>query len=414
MDLLAQGMMTLIVDKAMHEECSSIEIRLSYLKERYSALKNAWTRARDKLEARFPALKDKITIVMRLPESLAIANCLKTGGTFSPTSGAALVDIGDFTTDIALYVRDANAGNAVKLKDNVSVLFAGRQILLQPIWDYLRFSRAKLETLFTPAGEDDKKAMARLEAACAAAGATLSQAQKMPEDVRRDLLCLMGELKADKIPTALRNLFDICYLTEAVILKRLLHGLLSETSGNLEINLFGGGSSLIPTGDAFNWDAVLRRQCKVDNRSKESNKLAEGLLFDIDSELLKAASDAEKEAQNYERDDSAVNGPVKPTNDELRRGYIRFLKNAQALKRWEVMDANDVRVNTGRLFNVKKPSGDRDGEIDDDSLWASAYNDAIDFALKGGITNKEVIIALFSYKMAYSSAVAFYCKGRRV
>jgi hypothetical protein len=414
MNLLTQGMLTMIVDRAQHLGCSKINIRLSYLKERYSNMNTAWTAARDRIEDRMPELRGKIDIKMYLPESLAIANRLRHDNDFQAVSGAALVDIGDFSTDIALYLKDFKESLDVKLRKNISVLFAGRQILLQPIWDYLQFSRAKVESVFASATDDDKQALKRLEAELEKQ--YREKNGNMPENVRRDLLCLMDKLKKEKIPPAMQNLFDICYLTEVVILKRLLKGLPKDTGGSFDIHLFGGGSSLIKAKkDGFNWDAVLGRTCVTNLMSHEGNKLASGLLIDIQKDLESASEQARKDAEDYEGEDrSRSAAKTLPSDEELKRGYIRFLKNAQALKRWTVMDSNDNKVNTGRLFNVKKPS-DRNlpGEIDNINLWKEFYPGSMEFAMAGSTGDKEIIITLFAYKMAYSSAVAFYSKGKK-
>jgi hypothetical protein len=381
----------------------------------------AWTAARDRLEARMPELEGKIDITMYLPESLAIANRLRHDNDFQAVSGAALVDIGDFSTDIALYLKDFKESPDVKLKKNLSVLFAGRQILLQSIWDYLQFSRAKVESLFpfnkgndNDKGKGEEEAIARLEA-------ELEKQPKekignMPENVRRDLLCLMDKLRKEKIPPALENLFDICYLTEVVILKRLLKDLPKDTGGSFEIHLFGGGSILIKTNEekAFNWNAVLGRTCVTRPRSHEGDKLASGLLIDIQDDLQSISEQAMKEAERYEGNERNRSAEKIEFNDEdLKRGYIRFLKNAQALKRWIVMDRNDNKVNTGKLFNVEKKDKNLPGQIEDMNLWKKFYPEALEFAMAGVAGDKEIVIALFAYKMAYSSAVAFYSKGRK-
>jgi hypothetical protein len=414
MNLLTQGMLTMIIDRAQHLGCSKINIRLSYLKERYSNMKTAWIAARDKIEDLMPELKGKIDIKMYLPESLAIANRLRHDNDFQAVSGAALVDIGDFSTDIALYLKDFKESPDVKLKKNISVLFAGRQILLQPIWDYLQFSEARVDSVFAPANDPDKEAITRLEA-------ELEKQRKektgdMPENVRRDLLCLMDKLKKERISPALQNLFDICYLTEVIILKRLLKDLPKDTSGGFDIHLFGGGSILINEEEnGFNWNAVLLgRTCVIHPRSHEGNKLASGLLIDIQEDLLGASEQARIDAEKYEGNNrNRSTAKIELTDKELKRGYIRFLKNAQALKRWTVMDRNDSKVNTGELFNIKKTDRDSPGKIKDINLWKEFYAGSLEFAMAGSTDDKEIIITLFAYKMAYSSAVAFYSKGKK-
>jgi hypothetical protein len=429
MDLLAQGLLTMIIDRAIHEGCSEIEIRLSYLTERFNTFKQAWERAKRRIFDAMPKLKepintpdgpkDRVKIDMYLPESLAIANCLSNEGILHADSGAAIIDIGDFSTDFALY---AKSGKNIEYRANKSVLFAGRQIILQPIWDYLQFSRSSVDSLFETVSKPDKDTVSRLQTALdklREKDDTLGT--PVSEDIRRDILCLMDKIKRDRIPSALKNLFDICYLTEVVLLKRLLaiNNIEKSDGGSFEIYLFGGGSALLKEQD-LDWKAVLGRDTDAVNKSRKQgssqldeeggNILAQGLLWDIADNLNTASEVARDEGKKYKKGNNEEQ-LIKPTNDELRRGYIRFLKNAQALKQWDVMDKFGNRVEEGDLFNVRKAGPDFDGKIIDESLWKRFYNEAIDFATEGSITEKELIITLFSYKMAYRSAVAFYSKG---
>ncbi|MDR3341678.1 MAG: hypothetical protein LBT14_02615 [Treponema sp.] len=410
MNLLTQGMLTMIVDRSLHLGCSEINIRLSYLKERYGPMKTAWNNAKNKIQQLMPELEGRIDINMWLPESLAIANRLRKDNDLKAVSGAAIVDIGDFSTDIALYLKDfKESKDDVKLKKNVSVLFAGRQILLQPIWDYLQFSKSNVNFIFAPVNNDDEAAINRLKTEIETR--RRGRNDNMSENVRRDLLCLMDILRKENIPPALQNLFDICYLTEVIILKRLLKDIPNDTDGSFDIHLFGGGSSLIKANtNSFNWNAVLGRTCVIHNRSQEGNKLASGLLIDVQEDLISASEQARIDAENYVRNERPAN--VVPNDEELKRGYIRFLKNAQALKIWSVQDSNARRVDTGRLFNIKRADKNSPGTIDDIILWRDLYPGSMEFAMAGSTDDKEIIITLFAYKMAYSSAVAFYSRGR--
>jgi hypothetical protein len=412
MYLLAQSLLTLIIDRAIHMQCSTVELRVSYLVERYSSFKIAWDNSIKKYKELWPEIT--VELNMYLPESLAIANVLKHDGTLATLSGAAIVDIGDFTTDIALFT--SKAGQPVELKNNFSVQFAGRQIILQPIWDYLLFSGKKVESLYISEkmnSNECKQAVTRLEAA--REKQKKEKKQQLSNDVRRDLLCLMDNLNTENIPLPLRNLFDICYLTEIVILKRILEKE-PEGGGSFGIHLFGGGRSLIKTQDTgFDWNTTMARPCNTKQREQDGKTLAYGLLREIHPNLKKAAKDEQERAKKYNADQQG--GPHifdAPSHDELRKSYIRFLQNAQALKKWEVFDANDNFVSTGRLFNVKK-SGNRDGEIDNEGLYRELYDDALEFAMAGTVSDNEIIKTdiiktLFSYKMAYGSAVAFYSK----
>jgi hypothetical protein len=87
---------------------------------------------------------------------------------------------------------------------------------------------------------------------------------------------------------------------------------------------------------------------------------------------------------------------------------------AQALRRSPRERVSDAKpgnkVSAGKLFNVKKPDKNSDGVIDNDSLFREFYDDALEFAMAGSVSDSEIIKALFAYKMAYNSAVAFYRK----
>jgi len=412
MYLLAQGMLTMIIDRAAHLECSKIELRLSYLIERYDAFQNSWKSAIKKFKELFPQIDVQINLC--LPESLAIANYLKASKEFTPVSGAAIVDIGDFTTDFALFKKEI--GGVVKLEDTVSIQFAGRQIVIQPIWDYLKFSNAKPESLFEIKSEEAKKAVQRLEES---RKNQKKEIGKLPEDVRRDILCLMKDLKAkDEIPLALQNLFDICYLTEMLLLKCLLTDFGKDQTGDFDVYLFGGGSYQF-NFNADAWGKVVQRQCDPKNRAAEGNVLASGLLKEIDKDLKDVAADMKKRAENFQPEkEQKDNKDAIPSKEDLEIAYIRFLKYAQLLKPWKVLDKNDNVVSTGELFNVKKPYKDQDGLIDDASLYSSFWNESIDYAVSscGSLPEskkrikREIIETLFAYKVAYSSAVSFYSK----
>jgi hypothetical protein len=408
MMLFAQGLLTLIVDRAVHLQCSNIELRLAYLKERYDFFKNAWDAALKKFSERWQNITVRTT--MYLPESLAVANELKfDNNALKTTSGAAIVDIGDFTTDIAIFINEN--GNVI-LKDNFSIQFAGRQIILQPIWDYLLFFGAKVESLYKQEvvkNNDCKRAIARLEEALTKQ--KKDKKRKLDDVVRRDLLCLMRYLDNEKVPDSLRNLFDICYLTEIVILKRILRNY-PPKHGAFGIHLFGGGRSLIKAnGEGYDWNATFGRLCTTNLPQNDGKTLAFGLLRDIHSDLRKAAEKMQQEAVDYEAPEQGQAGTnIDISADEFREAYIRFLQNAQALKKWKVLDRNDSKVSTGKLFNVIKPNKNSDGIIADEALYGQIYDDAAEFAKAGSIKDPEIVKTLFAYKMAYSSAVAFYSK----
>jgi hypothetical protein len=75
------------------------------------------------------------------------------------------------------------------------------------------------------------------------------------------------------------------------------------------------------------------------------------------------------------------------------------------------VDRNDNNVKPGKLFNVKKNPNEPCGWIEDQDLYHNLYDEAFEYATAGSVHNPEIIKTLFAYKMAYSSAVAFYSKG---
>ncbi|MHC6202369.1 hypothetical protein ACYULU_04150 [Breznakiellaceae bacterium SP9] len=419
LNLFARGMLTRIIDRAVHLECKTIKLRLSYITERYSSFKSSWKTAVDDFQEKFPTIQIDSSELLYLPESLSIANYLKWEGQFQTASGAAIIDVGDFTTDFAIFMREGDktllardkAGKSISR----SILFAGRQIIIQPIWDYLLFSRTKIEDLFNADSKELQDAVKRIETARTEA----IKSEKIgdaPEDVRRDILCLMKTLKKDKIRPALQNLFDICYLAEIVLLKRLLRDL-PKNAGAFTIKLFGGGSTYINTKKdkltGYGWDIVLGRDSIPENKSDQGEALAIGLLRPVHKDLEEAKEEAELKARDYKNEEKQALKKEAISDEELRIGYLNFLRNAQALKKWEVLDKGNNNVSTGKLFNVKKPSKDLPGEIEDSALYSKIYADAIEYANAGSETDKEIRKVLFAYKMAYKSAVEFYSKGAK-
>jgi len=459
MDLLIQGILAMIVDRSMHLECSKINIRLAYLAETYTNMKRAWDKAKTKFKKINPECK--IDFHLYLPESLAIANRIKNENGFTAGSGAALVDIGDYSTDVALFVNDDDAdGVHVKYVANTSVLFAGKHILVEPIWDYL-YSIATNDGAYKEVFKIDKEVIEKrlkikmkesldkaknegekiriLNAAIDADiadkmiklqtvgdkldGEIKNQRAKnstMTEDGRSCLLYLMDILNKEKLPEELDNLFDIGYLTEVVILKHLIDSI-PKGHGDFNVHLFGGGSSFIKSNmdknsdkeGVFNWNAVLGRDCATHNISDKSNKLAFGLLDDVADELKQAKEKAEEEAlkggKENQNESTATN--TKIDDGDFRKGYIDFVKDALHLKQpgWYFHTKKDgTYKEPDRVFNVVN-----DG-IDNEGLWTKYYNDAKDFAKKkvGSSKNTEIIKTLFAYKMAYSCAMAFY-KGEK-
>jgi hypothetical protein len=420
MGLLAEGILTMIVDRAVHCDCNEIELHLSYLPERYSALMAAFLEAKGKFEEIALPAKTGLTInldedtLMYLPESLAIANKLKKTDDpdFKTSGGAVLVDIGDFTTDFAIFMANQNDGQ-INLQENKSIQFAGRQIILQPIWDYLQFNGVKIEDVFSsvtevkPIIEDLRKRVDQQKK---------DKSKTLPEDARRDILCLIPYFKKESLRPELQNLFDLCYLTVVMMIKRLVRSL--PKKGNLseiKILLFGGGSSFMQDHDSkvFRWDKVMRgRRCRAIKKSQDGEALARGLLEEIDEDLYDdAKSQREKSRRSLAEEDKKRVPFEMPIEEDLVNAYIIFLKNAQALKEWDVSDIHRRRLSPGVLFNVHKPDKSKDGVIKDVNLFSRYYDDAYEYAQKSCAADKEVAKVLFAYRMAYNTAIAFYSGG---
>ncbi|MDR0375486.1 MAG: hypothetical protein LBH85_07160 [Treponema sp.] len=417
MGLLAEGILAMIVDRAVHYDCNEIELHLSYLPERYSALMSAFHEAKEKLEKIAPPEKTGLAInldedrLMYLPESLAIANKLKKTDDpdFKTSGGAVFVDIGDFTTDFAIFETNQNAGQIV-LKENKSIQFAGRQIILQPIWDYLQFNGVKIEDIFSPAAEIKpiiENLRKRIDQQ------KKNKSRTLPEDARRDILCLIPYFKKETLKPELQNLFDLCYLTVVMMIKRLVRSFAKKGNmSEIKILLFGGGSSFMQDHDSkvFRWDKVMRgRRCRAIKKSQDGEALARGLLEEIDEDLDEAAKNQREKSRRSLAEEGKKRVVFEmPAENELVNAYIAFLKNAQALKDWDVFDINRKRLSPGVLFNVHKPDKSKDGVIKDPNRFSRYYDDAYEYAWKSCAADKELAKVLFAYRMAYNTAVAFY------
>jgi hypothetical protein len=427
MHLLIQGLLVMIMDRSLHMGCSNIKIRVAYLTEQYGTMNEIWTKAINGIKEEMPGLFDpesKINISIDdpelvLPESLAIANRFCRVSDFTAGSGLALVDIGDLSTDIALFENTDAASQDVdkgfidiEFKDNISVRFAGNRIILQSIWDYIYYNKAEFKDVFEIAKKntDIGKIVANLEEELK--NRTEKKSVILNEEVRHNLLCLIDRLK-EKLPADLVNLFDIGYLTEVIILKRLIEQL-PVGSGKFNIHLYGGGSSLFKgNGDDFNWDKVLNgRECETTNKSSESDVLAYGLFKDDRGiavhEKIKKASESElalAKAGGKSQQSLKIPGPK-----ELKQGYIQFLKDAKKIKNWTFIDKNGRTKpdNFYQAFNIKKENDSSDEPIINLDLWTKNLDRALEFAIACKTNDKEIFKALFAYHMAYSSVVAYY------
>ncbi|UTY22793.1 hypothetical protein [Treponema denticola] len=420
MELLIQGILTMIIDRSLHLECSEINIRTAYLKENYEFMKSCWESAKENIEKRMPYLRPKINIDLYLPESLAIANRICHNNAFHTGSGAALIDIKALSTDIALFknkaAKDSSAdASSVSLVTNFSIRLGGHKIILQPIWDYLYFSKyKKVEDLFKVDTRDNSNLIDIVKKLNDELTKQRSEKHIDVNKARNNLLCLINRLQKGQIPLELQNLFDLGYLAEIVILKNFVKTM-TKGDGTFDIHLFGGGSSHF-TGqkDGFNCGAIIGRICETYDRSADGDILALGLLSGADGKMHKnieaAAAEAKKEAQNYIK--TIKKQPIITTASvkELEENYAQFIEAAEILKpSWYFKDNYSNNLDARWVLNVKeKQERTASYEPLDSSLWTQNFEPAMDFARNCRTDSMEIFKILFSYKMAYLNAVAFY------
>lgn len=454
MRILVQGLLTIIIKRAIHLGCCDIDIRTAYLAEQHNVMENIWQDAITAITSRMPEdIKQsiKISVDLCLPESLAIANKMSHTNQFEAGSGAAFVDIGDFSTDIALFQNTAKSGTEVQLINSFSIHFAGAEILLRPIWDYLcMLQTVEFKNIFTlPEKEDDSINAVVENLSAERQKQIISNSIDVGQDeVKSGLLCLMNKLKplnpkvandSEKLEN-LYNLFDLGYLAEILILKRLIKDV-PVSSGRFNIHLFGGGSSYFrEQKDRYNWSDVLGRACETYNKSEDGNILALGLLrgkgvvedkekgvVEVHSNILEAAVTEKNNAIEYAESNRQ---PKIPDNDEeLKQGYIQFVTEIRNLKGdgWRIWK-NSANVaaspkdeapdkNLLRIFNVKKTQEDGHYVLDDgNTSWTENFDKAKTFAntcLKDCPTeDTEIFNILFAYKMAYLCIMDVY-SGKR-
>lgn len=420
MKVLVQGVLTMIIERALHLGCSDIDIRTAYLTEQYNMMRKIWGDAKEQLESRMPSVKVSINVDLCLPESLAIANMMSRKG-FRTGSGVALVDIGDFSTDIALFKNTSQNASGVELLKNFSVHFAGTKILVYAIWDYLRFTeKVKPESLFEKKADDEQyEYISPIYGAISKALAEHSSRGNVSNAVRSNILCLMNRLQKGKIPEKLQNLFDLGYLVEVSILKRLVTHI-PEGNGIFNIHLFGGGSSHFRAQkDGFNWSEVLGRPCETYNESTDGNILALGLLWGVGDEIhenIRSAAKKEKEkAVNYEKSMKKTTPLAEPDEAALKQSYVEFIAAAESLKTtWHFKDSDGNNINTRWVFNIQKQEGEQPNyEPLDAGLWACYHDHAMEFARECMTDDVEIFKLLFAYKMAYTGIVEFY-RGKRI
>lgn len=406
MKLLLQSLLTSIVDRSIRLGCSEIEIRTAYLPDQKVAMENIWGDAIQYIQGGMPEkVKVKIRHISYLPESLAIANKIIKAqdiGTddkkLDVQKGAALVDIGDFSTDIALLQKD---GDTIKVVKNISIHFAGQNILLKPIWDFLSRSSEKNELLksifnIDPNDEEMKSVRETLSKTLSETGSN-----NKPDVVRNNLLCLISRLNL-KGPShdcaVLRHLVTIGYLAEFLLLKRIIETSplyeKEKTNGSFDIHFFGGGSTFFITEkEKLNWPQVFGSSCKTHNHSADGNILAAGLLCEKAESLNEETSENIPSAAT-KKENEQTHMTEDEESKEFRCAYDAFVNAAKTLQdnaQW-VYSQRSAQKDAEDLFKI------------DENLWNNKYGDAKEFAdgcIKNCTDDFEIKKILFAYKMAY-------------
>ncbi len=123
-----------------------------------------------------------------------------------------------------------------------------------------------------------------------------------------------------------------------------------------------------------------------------------------------AAADAKKEAQNYIK--TIKKQPIITTASvkELEESYAQFIEAAEILKpSWYFKDNYGNNLDARWVLNVKdKQERSTSYKPLDSFLWTKNFESAMDFARNCRTDSMEIFKILFSYKMAYLNAVAFY------
>lgn len=418
MQIYVQGILTKIIDRATHLGCSNIDIRVSYLTEQYTCMKKIWLESKEVLEQNMPDdTRISVNVEMFLPESLAIANSMCHSNSFQSGSGAVFIDIGDLSTDIALFQNKttgvSDTGTDVELIANCSIRFAGQKILLRAIWDYILFSKRPIDRLFPTASDPNaKKILSELE--------TQRDCSASMQQVRNNLLYLMNFFPKDDLPLELQNLFDIGYLAEVLILKYLLEKQqIPIGNGAFNIHLFGGGSTYFkPETQGFNWTSVLGRLCRTQDESERGDALANGLLREIHANIAEAAQQEKQRGEIYENDASQHKALEVNDVEELKQSYIEFVRSAAHLQAmWRFQNSFGSNQNTFRVFNILDETPHE--KVDKKKLlilnmttWGQKYQSAFDFAKSCAVHDSEMFKILFDYEMAYSLIKSFYQGGR--
>ena len=448
MSIVIQGLLSLIIDRSMRAKCSTIEIRTAYLTEYYETMVDIWKKALENfkdiirqatiINTQENKLCDAvidgngnlyITVVPYLPESLAIANKL-CRASFQANSGAAIVDIGDYSTDVAIFKTLKGDPTNIELNKNFSIYFGGSEIFLQTIWDYLRKTfvpgqeelKTRLENIFNIGkfGDDNQKGIDKsilniLEKELK----THREEEKNVEisnDVKSCLLHIIHRLNPSGKDKLLQDLIDLAYLAIMLILKQSISEIGGE--GSFDIYLFGGGSfqfkkqMLNEKDGGFDWKGVLNRECGVFNRSSSNDVLAKGLLLDINGKIGKTVKEIENNVNGNDKIPE-----LKFSNDkkELKEAYSKFIERAKELKK----DWSFVRkIENSENFTFLDAEIDENGELikNNEKLhinesYTKNYGDALEFAIKCMPKKGEseifsqVFRIIFAYKLAYLSVL---------
>lgn len=445
--IVIQGLLSLIIDRAIRAKCSTIEIRTAYLTEYYKTMNAIWKNALENFkdiirEATIintqgknlgDAVKDGngrlfIKVIPYLPESLAIANKLCRVG-FQANSGAAIVDIGDYSTDIAIFKTLGDPTN-IELDKNFSIYFGGSAIFLQTIWDYLRKTfvpgqddlKTRLENIFNLGkfGDDNQKGIDKTILDILEEELKTHREEKkdveISNDVKSCLLHIIHRLNPSGKDKLLKDLIDLAYLAIMLILKQSISKIGGE--GSFDIYLFGGGSFLFKEqmvnekDEGFDWKGVLNRECGVFNRSSSNDMLAKGLLLDKNDKITETVNKIEDNANN---DDKIPDLKFSKDVEELKEAYSKFIERAKKLKK----DWSFVRkIENSENFTFLDAEIDENGELikNNEKLhinesYRKKYDDAVEFAIKcmpkkgDSEIFSQIFRIIFAYKLAYLSVL---------
>jgi len=467
MVILVQGLLSLIIERAIRAASSEIDIYTAYLTEQYGEMRNIWKEAIrgfediiNKAEIKTVSHDNKkmeifsnkngkidINVIPYLPESLAIANRLCVDK-FEAGSGAAIIDIGDYSTDIAIFKNPDGDFDHVELLNNLSIYFGGRVIFLQAIWDYLKASlkhggldgvKDRLRDSFgltissksnssnrkisTEKKENDEVSYDGIFTKLIDEIEKNKSQELVSNNFRNAIFCIIDRLVDESNNfrnEKLKDLIDLGYLAEMLILKHCINEIKGRAIFN--VYLFGGGSFCFENQKAgdndggFDWKEVLGgRDCKIHNKHSSVDMVASGLFYPIDKRIAVTADKEEAIAVN--NDNNKKKNKKFPTSDkELKAAYRDFLESAKKLKKYWSFAQRANEDGSKNFLGVKLDENgefvrDKDGRVQAES---AKYIENVDASLRFASTcmpdggDAEVFKILFAYRLAYLNLVQEY------